>query len=805
MIGQTLGHYKILDKLGAGGMGEVYRAEDTTLRRQVALKVLPGALSDDADSLARFRREARVLASLDHPNIVSIHSVEESDGIRFLTMQLVEGEPLSKVISGDDLPDERILEIAVALADALSAAHEKGIIHRDLKPANIMVTEEGRVKVLDFGLAKSRQEAQSLLATEAPTELMTEMEPLTRQGLVVGTVPYMSPEQIQGRPVDSRTDIFSLGIVLYEMACGIRPFQGENPATLMSSILRDEPEPVAELRPGIPQILVDTIERCLEKSPEDRFPTARELHARLEGLQSELTAGRAEVARSRSKASRLGIVTRVLVVAALVLAIVAGAIWFSDRGPGEPTEVISQGLQIRTLAVLPMRNLSGDLEQDYLVDGMTEALITDLSRIGELKVSSRSSAMRYKDTDKPLSEIARELNVDAVVEGSVAREGDRVAVTAQLIEAASETNLWAERYEREIASILTLQGEVAQAIAREIQVTLTPQEEALLTSSREVDPEAYEAYLKGMAQFYEMTPAGMKAAQHYFEQALEKDPDFAQAHGGMALVWAGRQQMGLTSVAEATPKAKASAQRALEIDDSVAEAHYALAVIRTWSDWDWDGAEPAFLRAIELKPNWADVRAYYAHYLMITGRTDEAIAEMEQAVGIDPYNALVQVLNGVLLENTGRCEEALAFYRSTLEAAPNNPLAQGGMLRAYYCLQDYEETYKSAVAIWAARGRPEAVAALENGYTEGGFEGAMSALADWRLKETATDIEPCGRASFELAWAGRTEEALDCIELLFEAHHPDMPYFSVFAIHIVPSLRNQPRLQELLRRMNLPV
>jgi len=552
------------------------------------------------------------------------------------------------------------------------------------------VTDEGWVKVLDFGLAKSRQREQAPVATQMPTELMAETEQLTRQGMVLGTVPYMSPEQVQGRPVDHRTDIFSLGIVLYEMACGRRPFGGENPATLISSILRDEPEPVTEIRPGLPQLLVDTIEKCLQKEPEDRFASARELHDELVELRSEMTAGQATVARPKSTASRPGLWARVLLSAAVMLAAVAGGIWLANRGSDAPAEVAQQGPQIRSLAVLPMRNLSGDPEQDYLVDGMTEALITDLSRISELQVTSRSRAMRYKGSDQPLAEIARELGVDALIEGSVAREGDRVAVTAQLIEAATETNLWAERYEREMASILTLQGEVARAIAGEIQVTLTPQEEALFTSSRGIDPEAYEAYLKGMTQLYELTPAGFEAAGHYFEQALERDPNFAQAHGGMALVWAGRQQMGLTSVAEATPKAKASAQRALEIDDSVAEAHYALAILKTWSDWDWDGAEPAFLRAIELKPNWADVRAYYAHYLMITGRTDEAIAEMEQAVGIDPYNALVQVLNGVLLENTGRCEEALAFYRSTLEAAPNNPLAQGGMLRAYYCLEDYE-------------------------------------------------------------------------------------------------------------------
>jgi TolB-like protein/Tfp pilus assembly protein PilF len=610
----------------------------------------------------------------------------------------------------------------------------------------------------------------------------------------------MSPEQIQGRQVDARTDIFSFGVVLYEMACGVRPFHGENPATLMSSILRDEPESVAELRPGVPQNLVDTIEICLAKNPEDRFPTARELHAQLVGLQSELTAGRAEVARSGLKAARFGIGARVLLAAALLMAIVAGVVWFTGRGPEEPTEITQQGPQIRSLAVLPMRNLSGDEEQDYLVDGMTEALITDLSRIAELQVTSRSSAMRYKNTDKPLSEVASELNVDAIVEGSVAREGDRVAVTAQLIDATNETNLWADRYEREIASILTLQGEVARAIAGEIQVTLTPEEEALLASSREVDPEAYEAYLKGMTQLYELTPAGFEAAQHYFEQALERDPDFAQAHGAMALVWGGRQQMGLMPVAEATPKAKAAAQRALEIDDAVAEAHYALAVIRTWSDWDWEGAEPSFLRAIELKPNWADVRAYYAHYLLITGRPEEAVVQMQRAVEIDPYNSLVQALNGVVLENTDRCEEALDFYRNTLAAAPNNPLALGGLVRAYYCLEMYDETYAAAVANWTAQGKPEAAAALEGGYARGGFAGAMSALAEWKLEQDRPDKN--AGAVFNFAAAGMKQEALDHLELAFEEHDPSMPYIG--ATVILRTLRNEPRFQDLLRRMGLP-
>ena len=826
MVSQTLGHYRIVDKLGAGGMGEVYRAEDTTLGRQVALKVLPEAFAADPESLARFNREARALASLDHPNIVSIHTVEESDGIQFLTMQLVEGEPLSKMISRGALPVEELCEIAIAMADALASAHGKGIIHRDLKPANVMVTDDGRVKVLDFGLAKFRQDTQApeitqllteqLTGTEPPPltealtealpEAPTEAEPLTRQGMVLGTLPYMSPEQMQGKPVDHRTDIFSLGILLYEMACGTRPFQGENPASLISSTLSGEPEPLTELRPGLPQRLLDTIKRCLRKKPEERVPTARELHAELVELRSEFTTGRTEVARPEPKAAGLRTGARVMIAAAVILAIVAGVVWFSSRGPGEPTEVASQGPQIRSLAVLPMRNLSGDPEQDYLVDGITEALITGLSRIAELQVTSRSSAMRYKGSDKPLAEIARELNVDGLVEGSVAREGDRVAVNAQLIEAATETNLWADRYEREISSILTLQGEVAQAIAQEIRVTLTPQEEALLSSSREVDPEAYEAYLKGQAQFYDLTPAGLEAAQHYFEQALEKDPDYAPAHAGLALVWAGLQQMGLTPPEEAGPKARAAAERALEIDESVAEAHYALALIRAWGDWDWDGAEIAFRRAIELKPNMADVRAYYSHYLLINQRPAEATAQMERALELDPYNALVRVLNGVVLNGTDRCDEALDFYRGVLEATPNQPVALGGMNRSYYCLGRHEEGYASSVAEWTAVGVPEAVAALEAGYAEGGFTGAHRELAYFCV---ANVDHPNQRmktyplwAGIAFAKAGMTSEALDQLDLAFEEHDPNLPYIGVFAS--LRSLRNEPRFLELLRRMNVP-
>ena len=391
MIGRTLSHYEIVGHLGGGGMGEVYLARDTRLERQVALKVLPADVAGDPERLGRFRREAKALAALDHPGIVTVFSVEEADGIQFLTMAHVEGQTLDRLIPPEGMPAERLLELGVALADALQAAHEHGIVHRDLKPGNIMVDGEGRLRILDFGLA--RVEESVPLSSQLAT--LTMEAPMTRRGMVLGTVPYMSPEQVQGERVDHRTDIFSLGILLYEMASGRRPFRGENSASLISSILRDEPESLAELRPGLPQHLVDTIERCLEKNRADRFPTARELHAQLVGIGSSVTARRAGVARPRSKAARLGIGSR-LFAAALILAIGAGMVWILSRAPGEPTTFAGLSWNrsretngaptaaatlavIDSLAVLPLVNLSGDGEQEYFSDGMTEALITPRS------------------------------------------------------------------------------------------------------------------------------------------------------------------------------------------------------------------------------------------------------------------------------------------------------------------------------------------------------------------------------------------------------------------------------------------
>ena len=669
LIGRTLGHYRIVEKIGEGGMGQVYRARDEQLGRDVAVKVLPEELAADQSRLGRLQREAKALAALDHPGIVTIFSVEEADGIHFLTMALVEGQTLSHLIPPNGMEVERLLDLGVALADALRAAHERGIVHRDLKPSNVIVDKEGRLRVLDFGLA--RMEETAPLSSQLETRTL--QEPMTYHGMVLGTIPYMSPEQAEGKAVGPSSDVFSLGVVLYEMATGSRPFGGETTASLISSILRDTPSAVTEVRPEVPAALGGVIRRCLEKAPGERYPSSQavrnELEAVRQGVVSGTVTGATTTKPPRSQAKALA-----LAVAAVVLVAVVGTtIWRSGWDPGGEVGdavVESAASQIRSIAVLPLRNLSGDPEQEYFVDGMTEALITGLSKIGALKVIARSSVMPFKGTDTPLSEIAAALGVDAVVEGSVIREGEQVGISAQLIEAASERVLWGEQYRRDLTSIFALQGEVAKAIADRVEIALAPEESRLLEPGTPVAAGAFEATLKGRFHLEQFTAQDFDAALRFFETALEIDPDYAPAYSGIADVWSYRKQWGLVEPDEAAVEIEQALARALELDDSLAEAHASLAGHKTWHEWDWDGGEEEFLRALELNPNLAGARIFYSHLLTILGRASEGTAQAERALELDPLNPFFQTLQGVQQIMAGRLDEGIATCRSALEKQP---------------------------------------------------------------------------------------------------------------------------------------
>ena len=795
MIGTTLAHYRVTAALGAGGMGEVYRATDTKLGRDVALKVLPSEMASSPERLERFRREAKALAALDHPGVVGVYSVEEADGVHFLTMQLVEGQPLDKLIPEGGMPVERILEIATALAEALAAAHDKGIVHRDLKPGNVMVTADGRVKVLDFGLARmSGAPAEPSGGSELPTEMRT------REGVVMGTVPYMSPEQVSGRPLDHRTDVFSLGVLLYEMASGRRPFRGGSSAELATAILRDPPPALAALRAGLPEGLVQVVARCLEKDPAARFAGMREVRAALASAPAEghaLQPGR-----------RPGWRRHALPIAGAALVLLAGAAYLGTRSgllrpaPRAAGDALAPGA-IRSIAVLPLDNYSGDAGQDYFAEGMTDELTTQLATISRLRVISRGSAMQFKGADRPSTpEIARKLDVDAIVEGSVLRSGERVRITAQLIDARADRHLWARSFERSARDVLALQGELASAIAREIHAELTPAEESRLASAPRIAPEAYDAYLRGRYFFNRPSDENLQKAIARFEEAIALEPGFAPAHSGLsdAYLWAGYNE-GFLTASEARPRAKAAAVRAIELDDASAEAHTSLANFKLWYEYDWKGSEAAFRRALELNPSYAYARDQFGMGLAFQGRLEEAIAEGRRAAELDPLSPQIPLDATLAFAWKGEFEAARQLVRRASDLDPT--FFMGPFMAGWIELQ--AGRVEDAVALFQkaeTMGAPAFVSAWL-AYAHGASgDRARAAAGLEALKEKSLRGEP---TAFNLALVhlglGDHARALDLLE---RAHATDSEWLGWLGLdRTFDPLRSQPRFAALVRKVGL--
>jgi TolB-like protein/thioredoxin-like negative regulator of GroEL len=662
--GTRLGPYEILSPLGAGGMGEVYRARDTRLGRDVAVKVLPAKFSQDADRLRRFEGEARAASALNHPNILTIHDFGMQESAPYVVSELLEGETLRERLAGEALPARRAVDYARQVAQGLAAAHEKGIVHRDLKPENLFVTRDGRVKILDFGLAKlTHAEPPAGGQTSAPT-----VAPDTEPGVVLGTIGYMSPEQVRGQAADVRSDIFTLGAILYEMLTGRRAFRGNSAVEAMNAILKEEPPEASKAGVEIPAPLERITRRCLEKSPEERFQSARDLAFALQEAATVSMPLAVSVSPPVPGRHPLLTRTRVAIGIALLLVIAAAGVTilrkriFGGVGPR----------RIQSLAVLPLDNLSRDPEQQFFADGMTEALITDLAQIRSLRVISRTSVMGFRATKKPLPQIGRELNVDAVLEGSVVKSGGRVRITAQLVEAPTDRHVWAKSYERDLRDVLALQSEVARAVAGEIRATLTPDEESRLARARPVDPQVHELVLRGR---YTLSNAAseqdLRKAVSLFEQALAKDPANAAAYAGLAYCHIGFTDFYLPPW-ETMPRAKAAALRALEIDETLADAHTALGGVSFAYDWNWTAAERELRRAIELNPNSAEARDYYALYLSDLGRSEEALAEIRKARELDPLSVMIHVDAINEFFSLHRYDEAVERGRMALELDPGN-------------------------------------------------------------------------------------------------------------------------------------
>lgn len=743
-----LGPYEIIAPLGAGGMGEVYRARDTRLGRDIAIKVLPDDVASSPDRLARFEREAKTVASLNHPNIVVLHSIEEVSGTRFLTMELVEGRSLADVVSPGGLPLARVLDLAIPLAEALVAAHEKGVVHRDLKPENVMVTREGRVKVLDFGLAKLTQAEPGAQRTQTTTM----SSPLSTIGEVVGTAPYMAPEQILGETVDTRTDLFSFGILIYELAAGRRPFAGQSFWEVSAAIMNGTPPSLTSLRSDLPVDLECIIGRCLEKNPRDRFPTALEVVSALRELRRTL-----------------------------------------ERGGPPAAKAVQESAA--SIAVLPFVNRSPDQENEYFSDGLAEELVNMLGKIAGLRVAARTSSFHFKGRNPTIAEVGAALNVGCVLEGSVRKAGNRVRISVQLVKVSDGYHLWSETYDRTLDDIFAVQDDVARAVVAAIPGQLLVPQTGPVTRGTQ-NREAYDAYLEGRFFWNKRTELDARKAIQFYEQSLSLDPRFAEAWGGLADAYVILPYYSLVPTRETLPKAREAAMRALELKPDLGSAHSTLAYA-LMVDLQWAKADVEFRRAIELSPDDANAHKWYTDLLMMTGRSNAALREVRTALELDPLSASIWTILGEWYWFEGQLDEAMAQYRKALELTPTLPLAlelagrlcwQRGDVDQYFGLRERLEAVSQRVAVPTAE--------LREAYARGGRREVLRT----QLSASVARQLPSDRARWhaELGDLDAAFEDLDDSLAQREIRLSYVTYFADFA-----PLWKDPRFDALLVRMGV--
>jgi serine/threonine protein kinase/tetratricopeptide (TPR) repeat protein len=763
-LGTELGAYRIETILGQGGMGVVYRALDTKLNRTVAVKLLSDDLADAA-SRRRFQREAQTASSLNHPHILTVHDAGEIDGRQYLVTEFVDGGTLRDWARAEKRGWAQIVELLGGVADGLAAAHDAGILHRDIKPANILVAKNGYAKLSDFGLARLAGGSEGEITRTA-----------TGSGLAIGTVAYMSPEQAAGKPLDARSDIFSFGVVLYELLAGQRPFAGANDLELMQNVIHGTPQPLSA---EIPVALRASVEKALDKDPAHRYQSMRDIVVDLRRLRpsGETTAPVAPIRQKFAWA---------LMAATVVLLIAGVAAWkFWPRAGSH---------QIRSLAVLPLRNVSRDPDEQYFADGMTDALTTGLAQIGSLSVIARTSTLRYQGTQKTAPEIARELHVNAVVEGSVQRSGDRVRITAELIDGSNDHHLWAKSYERDARDALGLQNEVAQAIASEIQVQLTPQEQARLAPPRPVNPEAQEAYLRGT---YLRGKGDEGKSFHYLQQAVEKDPSYAAAWAALSVAYGMFIDQGVISTKEGYPKERAAATQALELDDNSAEAHMALAGLLQYRDWNWAEAEREFRRAIELNPNLALAHAPLGEGLAARGKFEEALGEFRRALQLAPFDLTASYGMAEGLFYARRYDQAIEQGRKASELFPH--IFDGIIGQAYEQKGDSQRALSDLQE--RAKG-PAKLADLAHAYAVfGNKQEASRLLAEITELSKHRDVNPWW---FALVYAGMGDKdrAFEWLGKAYDERRADLGWIK--ADPRMDPLRSDARYKELLLRLGLP-